>query len=424
MEKLIIEGGRKLNGILQISGGKNAAAAIIPAALLVEGTTTVENVPDVADVRVLLDIITKLGAKVTKLSRNSFTIDSTNITSYKAPYNLVGKLRASCYLIGALLGRCNRAEVALPGGCDIGIRPMDQHEKGFRQLGAKVWTENGEIFAAAEELRGANIYLDNVSVGTTINIMIAATRAKGITIIENAAKEPHIVDVANFLNAMGANIRGAGTDVIRVKGVAKLAGGNTYSLIPDQIETGTYMIAAAATGGDITITGIIPKHMESLTAKLEEMNVGIEEGGDYVRVYNKGPMKAATVKTQPYPGFPTDLQPQITTLFCLAEGSGTVHETIFESRFQYTAELNRMGARIKVDGNNTAYTGGPCKLTGLSVESSDLRAGAALVIAGLVAEGKTQVYNIKYIDRGYEDIEKKLNLLGANITRETYDSES
>ena len=417
MEKFVINGGRKLCGTLQISGGKNTAVAVIPAALLIEGKATIENVPDVADVRVLINIIAQLGAKVEKIDRNTFTIDSTNIINYRAPYELVGKLRASSYLMGALLGRCNSAEVALPGGCDFGgVRPIDQHIKGFELLGASVHIEKGAVFASADELKGTNIYFDKVSVGATINIMLASVRAKGTTIIENAAKEPHIVDVANFLNAMGANIRGAGTDVIRIKGASKLGGGNVYSVIPDQIETGTYMIAAAATGGDLTITGIIPKHMESLMSKLTEMNVGVEEGGNYVRVYDNGSLKPVTVKTQPYPGFPTDLQPQISTLLCMAKGTSTVYETIYESRFQYTEELVRMGATIKAE-NSTAIIQGACKLSGAHVKSNDLRAGAALVIAGLMAEGKTEVYNIKYIDRGYEDIEQKLNSLGADIQR-------
>jgi len=420
LEKFIINGGNKLQGTLQISGAKNAAVAIIPAALLVEGVAIIENVPDVADVRVLLEIIKKLGATVVKLSRNSFSIDCTNLNSYVVPYRLAGKLRASYYLWGALVGRFGRAQVALPGGCDFGTRPIEQHEKGFKLLGADVNISKGEVFVSSEKLVGTNIYLDNVSVGSTINIMIAAVKAQGVTIIENAAKEPHIVDVANFLNAMGANIKGAGTDVIRVRGVSKLVGGHTYSLIPDQIETGTYMIAAAATGGDVTITGIIPKHMETLTAKLDEMNVGIEEGGDYIRVYGKGELKAATVKTQPYPGFPTDLQPQIATLLAISSGVSVVYEKVWDSRFQYTSELNRMGAKIKAEGS-TAIIEGPRKLSGLSVKSNDLRAGAALVIAGLVAEGTTHVLNIRFIDRGYEDIEVKLRELGADITRAPYD---
>lgn len=422
MEKFVINGGNKLCGTLTVSGAKNAAVAIIPAALLVEGVTTIENVPDVADVRILMEIITQLGAKVTRLSRNSFVIDSSEVISYKAPYELVGKMRASYYLLGALLGRCNKAEVALPGGCDFGNRPIDQHEKGFRRLGATVSIEKGQVVCSAEELRGAHVYFDNVSVGSTINIMIAATRAKGTTVIENAAKEPHIVDVANFLNAMGANIKGAGTDIIRVKGVPKLVGGHTYSLIPDQIETGTYMIAAAATGGDITIQGVIPKHMESLSAKLVDMNVGVYEGDDYIRVYGKGPMRATTVKTQPYPGFPTDLQPQMAVLLCLANGVSTVYEKVWDSRFQYVAELNRMGANMKAE-NSTAIIQGPCTFSGAPVKSNDLRAGAALVIAGLAAEGTTDVYNIRFIDRGYEDIEAKLRSLGADIQRVTYDAE-
>ncbi len=422
LEKFVINGGKKLHGTLQISGAKNAAVAIIPAALLVEGVVTIENVPDVSDVRILIDIISEMGAKITRLGRNSFTIDSTEIKSCEPPYKMVSKLRASYYLLGALLGRFKHAVVALPGGCDFGNRPIDQHEKGFRSLGADVKIKKGAVYVKANEIKGAHIYFDNVSVGSTINIMIAATRAKGTTVIENAAKEPHIVDVANFLNAMGANIKGAGTDVIRIRGVDSLKGGHTYSLIPDQIETGTYMIAAAATGGDVTITGIIPKHMESLTAKLIEMNVGIEEGGDYIRVFGKGKMRGATVKTQPYPGFPTDLQPQIATLLCLADGVSTVYEKVWDTRFQYIVELNRMGAKIKADGN-TAIIDGPSTLSGAPVRSNDLRAGAALVIAGLVAEGVTQIYNVRFIDRGYEDIEAKLRDLGADIQRVSYDTE-
>ena len=416
MEKFVINGGNKLCGTLTVSGAKNAAVAIIPAALLVEGVTTIENVPDVADVRILMEIITQLGAKVTRLSRNSFVIDSSEVISYKAPYELVGKMRASYYLLGALLGRCNKAEVALPGGCDFGNRPIDQHEKGFRRLGATVSIEKGQVVCSAEELRGAHVYFDNVSVGSTINIMIAATRAKGTTVIENAAKEPHIVDVANFLNAMGANIKGAGTDIIRVKGVPKLVGGHTYSLIPDQIETGTYMIAAAATGGDITIQGVIPKHMESLSAKLVDMNVGVYEGDDYIRVYGKGPMRATTVKTQPYPGFPTDLQPQMAVLLCLANGVSTVYEKVWDSRFQYVAELNRMGANMKAE-NSTAIIQGPCTFSGAPVKSNDLRAGAAVVLAGLIANGRTEIEDIYHIERGYDNLVEKLRGVGAQIKK-------
>ena len=420
MDKFIIKGGNKLHGTVQISGAKNAAAAILPATLLIDGCSTIENVPDIEDIRVLVNILESLGARVEYINRNTMRIDSTNILSYKASYEMVNQIRASYYLLGALLGRMNKAEVAMPGGCNFCLRPIDQHIKGFEALGANVETKYGIIKVSTEQLEAAHIYLDVVSVGATINIMIAAVKAAGTTIIENAAKEPHIVDVANFLNAMGANIKGAGTDVIRIKGVSVLNGGNVYSLIPDQIEAGTYMIAAAATGGDVVVRGVIPRHMDSLSAKLEEMNVGVEEGEDSIRVYNKGQIQKANVKTQPYPGFPTDLQPLITTILCIAEGNSTVTEKVWESRFQYIDELKRMGAQIRVEGETAIVEGNSC-MTGAPVRAMDLRAGAALIVAGLICEGITEVYNVKYIDRGYEDIEVKLRSLGADIQRISYE---
>jgi len=422
LEKFVINGGRKLQGTVHISGAKNAAVAILPATLLVEGISVIENVPDISDVATLINLISKLGAKVEKLNRNTLKIDTTKITTYKAPYDIAHKLRGSYYLLGSLLGRMNRAEVAMPGGCNFGQRPIDQHFEGFEALGAKVVTEYGIIKARADELKAAHVYLDVVSVGATINVMLAAVKAKGTTVIENAAKEPHIVDVANFLNAMGANIKGAGTDVIRVKGVEKLPGNASYSIIPDQIEAGTYMIAAAASGGDVTVADIIPRHMDSLSAKLLEMNVGVEEGESTIRVFSKGPIQKADVKTQPYPGFPTDLQPQITTLLCMAEGISTVSERVWDNRFQYVDELKRLGANIRVEGK-TAIIEGPCTLTGAPVKSNDLRAGAALVIAGLLAKGTTEVYKVDLIDRGYEDFAEKLSKLGADIKRVKADND-
>lgn len=416
MEKFVISGGRKLKGTVHISGAKNAAVAILPATLLVEGVSVVENVPDISDVETLINIISKLGAKVERTDRNTLKIDTRKITSYKASYDMVHKLRGSYYLLGSLLGRMHRAEVSMPGGCNFGQRPIDQHFKGFEALGANVVTEYGIIKARASDLTASHVYMDVVSVGATINVMLAAVRAKGTTVIENAAKEPHIVDVANFLNAMGANVKGAGTDVIRVKGVDKLPGNAAYSIIPDQIEAGTYMIAAAATRGDVTVADIIPRHIDSLSAKLLEMNVGVEEGESTIRIYSKGPIQKANVKTQPYPGFPTDLQPQITTLLCIAEGISTVSERVWDSRFQYVDELKRLGANIRVEGK-TAIIEGPCTLTGAPVKSNDLRAGAALVIAGLLARGTTEIYKVDLIDRGYEDLVQKLSKLGADIKR-------
>lgn len=416
MEKIIINGRKLLQGDVYISGAKNAAVAVLPAALLIEGVCRIENLPDIRDTRILEDTLTQLGAKVTFENRNTVLIDSSNINSYVASYDMIKSMRASYYLLGALLGRFGRAEVALPGGCDFGYRPMDQHIKGFEAMGASVLVENGMIKLHADKLTGGQIYLDVVSVGATINLMLAAVRAEGTTVIENAAKEPHIVDTANFLNAAGANIKGAGTDVIKIKGVPHLKGGHVHSIIPDMIEAGTFMIAAGVTGGDVTVRNIIPKHMESLSAKLQEMNLNLIEGEDWIRVVGNGDIQKANIKTLPYPGFATDLHPPITVLLCLAKGSSTVTESIWPLRFQYVDELRRMGANIRTD-NGLAVIEGPVSLMGARVNAIDLRAGAAVVLAGLAAEGTTEVSNIKYIDRGYEDFVGKLRKLGANISR-------
>ncbi|HOM03347.1 MAG TPA: UDP-N-acetylglucosamine 1-carboxyvinyltransferase [Acetivibrio sp.] len=416
MEKFVIAGGRPLEGEVSVSGAKNSVVAVIPAAILVDGQCTIENIPDISDVKTLISILKDLGAGVNFESKDTLSINSQNIKSYTATYDMVKSLRASYYLMGALLGRFKKAEVSLPGGCDFGFRPIDQHIKGFEALGAKVKIDHGVVRLEAEKLVGCQIYMDVVSVGATINIMLAAVKAEGTTIIENASKEPHVVDVANFLNAMGANIKGAGTDVIKIKGVDGLPGGACHSIIPDMIEAGTFMVAAAATKGDVTVRNIIPRHIESLSAKLVEMNVKIQEGGDYVRVVGADKIERANIKTLPYPGFPTDLHPPTSVLLCLADGTSTVTEGIWDSRFQYVDELKRMGAKIKVEGRIAIFEGVE-KLTGAPVRATDLRAGAALVIAGLVAEGETEVYNIKYIDRGYENIEGKLKRLGAKIVR-------
>lgn len=416
LEKLVINGGRPLNGEVVISGAKNAAVAIIPAALLVEGTCRIENVPDINDVKILKDILGQLGAAVEFEDKNTMVIDSRNISTYSAPYDMVKSMRASYYLLGALLGRFKRAEVAFPGGCDFGFRPIDQHIKGFEAMGARVEIEHGIVKAYADNLSGNQIYLDVVSVGATINLVLAAVMAEGTTVIENAAKEPHVVDVANFLNAMGANIKGAGTDVIKIKGVHSLKGGATYSIIPDQIEAGTFMIAAAATNGDVTVRNLIPKHMESLTAKLVEMNIKVIQGEDWIRINGSGKLLKANIKTLPYPGFPTDLHPPTAVLLCKAEGTSTITEGVWDLRFQYVDELKRMGAKIRVEGR-IAVIEGVSRLTGAPINATDLRAGAAMVIAGLTAEGRTEVHNIKYIDRGYEDFENKFRALGADITR-------
>ena len=417
MDKFVIMGGRRLTGEVTISGAKNAAVAVIPAALLVEGTCRIENMPSIKDVGVICDILVQLGAKVKYIDEHTIEINSEKLKGWTAPYEMVQKMRASYYLIGSLLGRFNHAEVAMPGGCNFGVRPIDQHIKGFEALGAKVDITHGIIEAHATKLKAAQIYLDVVSVGATINIILAAVRADGITVIENASKEPHVVDVANFLNAMGANVRGAGTDVIKIKGVEKLTGG-TYSIIPDQIEAGTFMIAAAATGGDVLIKNVIPKHLESITAKLVEMNVIVEEFDDSVRVTRTGKLHKANVKTLPYPGFPTDLQPQIVALLTIAEGTSVITESVWDNRFQYVDELRRLGAHITVDGK-VAVIEGVANLSGSPVRATDLRAGASMVIAALVAQGVTEIHELFHIDRGYEDLESKLRDLGAQILRKS-----
>lgn len=422
MEKFVILGGAPLRGEVEISGAKNSAVALIAAAVMVDGVCVIENVPRVSDTFVLAEIINKLGGKASFTAENTLTIDCSELDCFEASYEMVSKIRASSYLMGALLGRFRRAKVALPGGCDFGVRPINLHLKAFTALGATHNIERALVDISAERLCGTSIYMDQVSVGATINAMLAAATAEGTTVIENAAKEPHIVDVANFLNSMGANIKGAGTDVIKIKGVEALRGG-TYSVIPDQIEAGTFMIAAAATGGDVIIRNIIPKHLDSLSAKLVEMGVTVEEGDDCVRVAATAPLKKANVNTMPYPGFPTDLQPQIVTLLTAAAGTSIVTENVWDSRFQYINQLTRMGAEITVDGR-IAVIEGAKTLKGSPVTSTDLRAGAALVIAGLMAEGVTEVYNLKYIDRGYENLAQKLKKLGAQITRRNASSEN
>lgn len=415
MSELYIRGGRRLVGDVTINGAKNAAVAILPAALLVDGISEVENLPYIDDVMKLKRAMEDLGAVVEVKDKHTLNIDGSTIYNYKAVNDYVGNIRASYYLIGALLGRFKKAEVAMPGGCNFGVRPIDQHIKGFEALGATVTIENGIIKAYADKLVGAKIYLDVVSVGATINVMLAAVLAEGTTIIENAAKEPHVVDVANFLNMMGASVKGAGTDVIRIKGVEKLTGGK-YSTIPDQIEAGTYMIAAAITAGDVYVRNIIPEHMYSVSLKMMEMGIQIEEGDDYIRVTAPRNLKCANVKTLPHPGFPTDLQPQMATLLSVAEGTSTMIEGVWDNRFQYVDELKKTGARIKVEGR-MAVIEGVERLTGAKVSATDLRAGAALVLAALRAEGETVIHNVKYIDRGYESIEEKLTALGADIER-------
>lgn len=415
MEKLLVYGGNPLNGKIEISGAKNAAVAIIPAALMASsGICNIENVPDIEDVHCLERILESLGCKIKRFD-NRAIIDSTQMTSVDACTDDVRKMRASYYLIGALLGRFKKARVELPGGCSIGVRPIDQHIKGFEALGAQVKIEHGAVNVEADRLIGANIFFDVVSVGATINVMLAATLAEGTTILENVAREPHVVDVANFLNTMGANIKGAGTDVIRVTGVKELTG-CSYSVIPDQIEAGTFMIAAAACGGRVEIANVIPKHLESISAKLIEMGVEIIEEGDSVIVQSKGPLKAVNIKTLPYPGFPTDVQQPMSTILSVAEGRSIINESIWECRFKHVDELKKMGADIKVEGR-TAIIDGVKKLTGAVVKATDLRAGAAMVIAGLIAEGVSEIHNLDHIDRGYPKIEDKFRSLGARIDR-------
>ncbi len=418
MEKLVVTGPTQLKGEVEISGAKNAAVAILPATLLIDGVCTIENLPHISDIEISCKILEKLGAKITWNNKNSITIDTREIKTTKAPMDLTSKFRASYYIIGSMLGRKGEIEVGMPGGCKLGARPIDQHIKGFEALGANVTVEKGKINAKAKKLKGAPIYMDIVSVGATINVMLAAVLAKGTTTIDNAAKEPHIVDVANFLNTMGADIRGAGTDVIKINGVEKLHGDATYSVVPDQIEAGTFMLAAVATRGDITLKNCITKHLESITAKIIEVGGNVEDNIDSIRVWcNKRPNKAH-IKTLPYPGFPTDLQPQMGVVLSLANGNSVINESIWESRFQYTDELNKMGAKITANGK-TAFFEGVKKLSGAPVYCTDLRAGAALVIAGICAQGETDIYNLQHIDRGYEDIEGKFRKLGANIKRVT-----
>ena len=415
MEQYIIKGGTPLVGEVEIGGAKNAALAILATAIMSDETVTIENLPDVRDINVMLDAIVGIGGKVDRVDVHTVKINGALITDLSVDYEYIKKIRASYYLLGALLGKYKKAEVALPGGCDIGSRPIDLHLKGFRALGAKVDISHGLISADAEELIGTHIYLDKVSVGATINIMMAAAMAKGKTTIENAAKEPHVVDVANCLNSMGANIRGAGTDVIRISGVERLHK-TEYSIIPDQIEAGTFMFAAAATRGDITVKNVIPKHLEAISAKLLEIGCELEELDDAVRVVASKKLHHTQVTTLPYPGFPTDMQPQMSVVLGIAEGTSTVTESIFENRFKYVVELTRMGASIKVESNIAIVTGAE-RYTGARVSAPDLRAGAALVIAGLAAEGITIVDDIYYIERGYEDFNGKLLQLGAQIEK-------
>ncbi|NLJ90160.1 MAG: UDP-N-acetylglucosamine 1-carboxyvinyltransferase [Clostridiales bacterium] len=421
MDQYIIKGGKPLQGEVVISGAKNAALGILAAAIMTDGTVVVDNLPCVRDIKVLLQAIEQIGAKVERVDCNTVKISGNYIDSVVIDYEFIRKIRASYYLLGALLGKYKRAKVALPGGCNIGSRPIDQHIKGFEALGASVKIEHGMIEASADKLVGSHIYLDVVSVGATINIMLAACMAEGTTILENTAKEPHVVDVANFLNSMGADIKGAGTDIIRIKGVEKLHP-TEYSIIPDQIEAGTFMLAAAATKGDVLIKNVIPKHLDAITAKLLEMGATVEELDDAVRV--KGPEKLGSthVKTLPYPGFPTDMQPQTAAALAVSSGTSIVTESIFENRFKYVDELSRMGASIKVEGNS-AIIDGVDNLTGAIVRAPDLRAGAALVIAGLVAEGYTQIEQVENIERGYENFEKKLQGLNADIEKISGDDE-
>ena len=419
MEKLVIKGPTPLKGEVHINGAKNAAVAILPATLLIDGICTIENLPNISDVKISCEILEKLGAKINWNSMNSVTIDTRHINTTTAPLDLTSKFRASYYIIGSMLSRMGEIEVGMPGGCKLGARPIDQHIKGFELLGSEVNVGNGTIHAKANKLVGTSIYMDIVSVGATINVMLASVLAEGTTTIDNAAKEPHIVDVANFLNTMGADIRGAGTDIIKINGVKKLTGNCTYSVVPDQIEAGTFMLAAVATKGDLLIKNCITKHLDSITAKILEVGGQVEDYGDSLRVYcNKRPLKA-NIKTLPYPGFPTDLQPQMGVVLSLADGTSIINESIWESRFQYTQELNKMGADIMAQGK-TAIFQGVDHLSGAPVYSSDLRAGAALIIAGTAANGITEVYNLEHIDRGYENIEEKFRAIGANIERISY----
>ena len=415
MEKYIIRGGNKLQGEVSISGAKNAAVAILPAVILSDEPCIIENVPNISDIDITIKILLSMGAEVTMLNKSTLRIDPRRVHTPCVEYDLAKNMRASYYFLGSLLGKVGKARVSMPGGFDLGARPVDQHLKGFSSLGAECSVDHGMIHAQADKLVGAHIYFDMVTVGATINVMLAAVKADGLTVIENAAKEPHIVDLANFLNSMGADIMGAGTDVIKIKGVKSLHG-TQYSIIPDQIEAGTYMVAVAATNGNVLIKNVIPKHLESITAKLQKIGVRVEEYDDSVRVIGTGRLTKTNVKTLPHPGFPTDMQPQITTLLTLAEGTSIVTESIFDNRFKYVDQLRRMGADISVDGR-VAVIEGTGRLMGAPVRATDLRAGVALVIAGLAAVGTTEVEDIYHVERGYEDLEKKLRSLGADIRK-------
>ena len=415
MDKFVINGGRKLHGDVRISGAKNAAVAIIPAAILAEDICRIENVPNINDVTSIARILQEMGAAIRMVNKSTLEIDSRHINSPVASYDLVRHMRASYYLLGALLGRFSHAKVALPGGCNFGVRPIDQHLKGFMALGAEYKLEGGMVNVSADHLTGNHVYLDVVSVGATMNIMLAAVKADGMTVIENAAREPHIVDLANFLNSMGADVRGAGTDIIKIRGVKQMKGA-TYSIIPDQIEAGTYMAAVAAAGGDITVHDVIPKHLESITAKLEEMGVEITEYDEAIRVVREKPLAKCNIKTMPHPGFPTDMQAQAMVLSALADGSSIITENIFENRFMFASELVRMGADIRIESHHAIIHGVP-GFSGAQVSSPDLRGGAALVVAGLIADGRTEVSAIHHIDRGYEHFVEKLVGLGAHVER-------
>lgn len=415
MDKFVIKGGRKLTGEVTISGAKNAAVAILPAVILSDEPCIIENVPLISDVNICLCILTEMGAEVTMLDKNTYRIDPTKICNFCVPYEMARKMRASYYFLGALLGKFNKARVSMPGGCPLGDRPIDQHLKAFAAMGAEHTLSQGMIDLKADKLHGCQIFFDVVTVGATMNAMLAAVRAEGLTIIENAAKEPHIVDLANFLNSMGANIMGAGTDVIKIRGVQHLHGA-TYAVIPDQIEAGTFMAAVAATKGDVIIKNVIPKHLESITKKMEKIGVNIEQYDDSIRVWVDGPLVKANIKTAPHPGFPTDMQSQIATLLTLAEGTSIITENIWEQRFRYVDELRRMGADITVNGK-VALIEGTGKLMGAPVKACDLRAGAALIIAGLAASGITEIEDIYHIERGYDCMEGKLRALGADIEK-------
>ncbi len=415
MTKYLIRGGKPLYGEIEISGAKNAAVAIIPAALLVDGVCRIENIPQISDVTLILNILQELGAQVRTVNRTTVEIDCSHIHNRQVPENPARNIRASYYLIGSLLGRFGRAEVPMPGGCDFGVRPIDQHIKGFVAMGADVTVSGGYVHAVNpnERMQGAQVYLDIVSVGATMNIMLAAVLAQGMTVIENAAREPHIVDLANFLNSMGANIMGAGTDVIKIRGVDRLGGGS-YSIIPDQIEAGTYMAAVAACGGEVHITNVIPKHLECITAKLLELGAEVEEFDDSVLVRRTGPLHRTNVKTMPYPGFPTDMQPQIAAVLCLAQGTSVLTEGVWDNRYRYVGEFRRLGAQIQVDGK-IAIIEGVDHFTGASINACDLRAGAAMVIACIFDQGTTDISRVYHIERGYEDIVRKLSGVGADI---------